>query len=181
MALTSQQEAEIVKLLDQGNKPSQHVLTAYETFINNLSKEVRDIFKKVINDNSRSNSGNLANSVEVLPIKTGFEIEADLYYKFVDEGVSGVGGQIKGLVQGTPYKFKHLGVSRQFLSRIQEFTGSDMNRTFATAINIKKRGIKPHKYTEQTMSEGLLKKIEEDLLEVTGLAFEISFNKALNQ
>ena len=60
----------------------------YQDFIGRLSNDIVKEFKEGINKNTKG-SGALASSVVAVPTRSGFEVQADFYYKFVDEGVNG--------------------------------------------------------------------------------------------
>jgi hypothetical protein len=52
-----------------------------------------------------------------------------------------------------------------------------MSHAFAVASNIKQRGLRPKHITDSVITDELLEKISNDLAEVTGLTFEIKFEK----
>jgi hypothetical protein len=102
-----------------------------------------------------------------------FEIQADDYYKFVDQGVNGI-----AVNHASVFSFRYPGVSYNMAKAIQEWKGLEMSHAFAVASNIKQRGLKPKHITESVITDELLEKISKDLAEVTGLTFEIKFTKA---
>lgn len=151
------------------NKP----LTAYEKFIKEISLKLRDDFRDYIGKNAK-NTGGLQASV--LPVPTGkmsFRLVADDYYTFVDEGVNAVGTNN----YGSQFSFRYPGVSHNMAKAISEWKGLDMSHAYAVASNIKQRGLRPKRITENVITDDVLNRIALDLAEVTGLMFEITFDK----
>lgn len=181
MALSSKEEADIINLLNSGKDVNMNVKTAYETFITNTGNQIVKEFKEFLGKNTSGGSNNLAQSIEPKPLKTGFEIEADFYYKFLDEGVKGAGKGISGLVTKGGYQFKTIRPNREMEESIAEWTGESIDSNYGVVVNIKKRGIKAKNITENVINTDLLDKISEDLAEVAGLMFEVTFDKALKQ
>jgi hypothetical protein len=147
--------------------------TAYDRFITGLSTqlatEFRDYTKKVA-----QNTGALAASI--IPVPTGtlsFRLEAEDYYPFVDEGVNAVGTNN----HGSRFSFNYPGVSHNMATAISQWKGLDMTHAYAVASNIKQRGLRPKRITENVVTDEVLNKIANDLAEITGLMFEITFNK----
>ena len=61
---------------------------------------------------------------------------------------------------------------------IREWKGYDMSHAYASAAATKfKYGIKPRNITANVMTDEVLTKIANDLAEVTGLMFQVSFTK----
>ena len=79
------------------------------------------------------------------------------------------------------FSFRYPGVSYNMAKAIQEWKGLDMSHAFAIATNIKQRGLRPKNITENVITDDLLNMISKDLAEVTGLTFEIKFEKATKQ
>ena len=148
--------------------------TAYEKFILSLANQVTDQFREYISNNV-NNTGALAASVVYFPTgEMSFEIQADQYYKFQDEGVNPV-GQSKF---PTNYSFKLPFVTKSHAMAIREWKGYDMSHAYASAAATKfKYGIKPRNITANVMTDEVLTKIANDLAEVTGLMFQVSFTK----
>lgn len=147
--------------------------SVYDRFIielsNQLATEYRDYTKKVA-----SNTGALAASI--IPVPTGnlsFRLEADDYFPFVDEGVNAVGTNN----QGSRFSFNYPGVSHNMATAISQWKGLDMTHAYAVASNIKQRGLRPKRITENVVTDEVLNKIANDLAEITGLMFEITFDK----
>ena len=148
--------------------------TAYEKFILALSKQLVKEFREYTEKNV-SNTGALASSI--IPFPTGemsFEIQADDYFKYQDQGVSSIDGN----KYDTPYSFTLPYVTKNHAKAIQQWKGYDLSHAYASAYVTKhKYGIKPRNITENVMTEDVLKRISNDLAEVTGLMFEVSFTK----
>lgn len=147
--------------------------TAYDRFITALSTrlaaEFRDYTKKVAN-----NTGGLAASI--IPVPTGtlsFRLEADDYYPFVDEGVNSVGSNNFG----SRFSFRYPGVSSNMAKAISQWKGLDMSHAYAVSYNIKQRGLKPKRITDNVINADTLDRISNDLAELTGLIFEVNFTK----
>lgn len=152
--------------------------SAYEKFILGLANSVTESFRDYIRGNV-NNTGALAQSVVYFPTgNMSFEIQADQYYKFQDEGVNPV-GQNKFL---TNYQFKLPFVTKSHATAIREWKGYDMSHAYASAAATKfKYGIKPRNITANVMSDEVLNKISNDLAEITGLIFEVTFTKNTNK
>ncbi|NDC75840.1 hypothetical protein EBZ70_11330 [bacterium] len=150
--------------------------TVYEKFILNVGNKVTADLREYIQKNAM-NTGALAQSVVYFPTGTlSFEIQSDFYYKFVDEGVNGIGRNV-----GSDYSFKTPFVSYNMAKAIQEWKGLEMSHAFAVASNIKQRGLRPKKITESVITDETLEMIARDLAEVTGLTFEIKFEKTTDK
>jgi hypothetical protein len=120
------------------------------------------------------NTGALAQSVVYFPTGAlSFEIQADDYYKFVDEGVNGI-----AVNHASQFSFQYPGVSYNMAKAIQEWKGMDMSHAYAIATNIKQRGLRPKHITDNVINDDVLEMIANDLTEITGLTFEIKFTKA---
>lgn len=152
---------------------SEQPASVYDRFIidisNKLAEDFRDYTKKVA-----SNTGALAASI--IPVPTGklsFRLEADDYYPFVDEGVNAVGTNN----HGSRFSFNYPGVSHNMAKAISEWKGLDMSHAYAVSSNIKQRGLNPKRITENVITDEVLTKIALDLAEITGLMFEITFDK----
>lgn len=146
---------------------------AYDRFIVELSTklaaEFRDYTKRVA-----QNTGALAASI--IPVPTGqlsFRLEAEDYYPFVDEGVNAVGTNN----YGSQFSFNYPGVSQRMATAISQWKGLDMSHAYAVASNIKQRGLKPKRITDNVINDKVLEKIGNDLAELTGLMFEINFTR----
>lgn len=155
--------------VDQVEQPS----SVYDRFIielsNKLAEDFREYTKKVA-----SNTGALAASI--IPVPTGtlsFRLDADDYYPFVDQGVNAVGTNN----YGSQFSFRYPGVSHNMAKAISEWKGLDMSHAYAVSSNIKQRGLKPKRITENVVTEEVLNKIALDLAEVTGIMFQITFDK----
>ena len=148
--------------------------SAYEKLILAIANQVTQEFKEYILANA-SNTGALAQSVVYFPTGAmSFEIQADDYYKFQDEGVS----SINGAKFNSPYSFRLPYVTKSHALAIQKWKGYDLSHAYASAYVTKHRyGIKPKNITANVMTDEVLDRIASDLAEVTGLMFEVKFTK----
>lgn len=147
---------------------------AYDQFILNIAQQVTNEFSDYIRNNV-NNTGALAQSVVFFPTGAmSFEIQADDYYKFQDQGVNPV-GQNKF---PTNYSFKLPFVTKSHAMAIREWKGYDMSHAYASAAATKnKYGIKPRNITGNVMTDAVLERISNDLAEVTGLIFDVKFTQ----
>jgi len=144
----------------------------YEKFILNVGNKVTTDLREYIQQNAM-NTGALAQSVVYFPTGAlSFEIQADDYYKFVDQGVNGI-----AVNHASQFSFRYPGVSYNMAKAIQEWKGLEMSHAFAIASNIKQRGLKPKLITDNVINDKVLEMIAKDLTEITGLTFEIKFEK----
>ena len=146
----------------------------YEQFIVDVSNKMIEDLREYIKANA-NNSGGLASSV--VPFPTGalsFEIQADDYFKFQDQGVNSVGSNN----HGSEFSFRYPGVSPRMATAIQQAYGVTSSHAYAISHSIKEYGIRPKKIIETVLSEEVLDRIANDLAEVTGLIFSIKFDKA---
>lgn len=181
-------EGEILSILTSegmgtGKFSNTQMISAYDKIILELGNDVSDQFRKQIEKDTKSDNGALKSSVVVVPSKDGFDIKADYYYKFIDGGVSGVGqfgdgGGMRPVVSNGLYSFKNLGVPEAMANSIREWSGASIDQAYAIAVNIKNYGIKPKNITDKVITEEVLERISEDLLTVTGLMIEVTFNKS---
>jgi hypothetical protein len=152
----------------------------YQDFIGRLSNDIVKEFKDGINKNTKG-SGALASSVVAVPTRSGFEVQADFYYKFIDEGVNAAPSTgiktSRPLVTGAPYSFKNLGVSKDFAKSMKQYAGANVSHAYAIAVSIKKHGIKAKDITDKVVTNDLLEQIAEDLATLTGLAFGVVFDR----
>jgi type I restriction-modification system DNA methylase subunit len=157
--------------------------SAYQKLILEIANQVTADFVKYIGENVH-NKGGLMQSVVYMPTGAmSFEIQADEYYKFQDQGVNAI-PEVPGYdykrarVQESPFSFKYSNVSKNMAEAIQEWKGGSMSKAYATASSIKHHGLKPRNITENVMTESVLEKIASDLATVTGLIFNVSFTKS---
>ena len=144
----------------------------YEEFLKKTGEKVTKDLREYIEQNA-SNTGALASSIVYLPTgKLSFELKADFYYKFVDQGVNGLNGNM-----GSEYSFKLPYVTSKHARAIHEWKGIPYPEAYAVAMSIKKRGIKGKHITEKVITDDVLERIGKDLAAVTGLNFAISFEK----
>ena len=146
----------------------------YEEFLlmvgNQVTKDLSDYIKANAN-----NTGGLAASVVYFPTGAlSFEIQADDYFKFQDQGVNSVGSSN----HGSEFSFRYPGVSPRMATAIQEAYGVTTSHAYAISSKIKEHGIRPKNIIDNVLNEDVLDRIANDLAEVTGLIFNIKFDKA---
>lgn len=148
--------------------------SAYSKLIQDIAQQVTDEFKDYINDKVH-NTGALAQSVVFFPTGAmSFEIQADNYFKFQDEGVNPIGQNIFP----TNYQFKLPFVTKRHALAIKEWKGYDMSHAYASASATKNTyGIKPKNIIANVMTDDVLERISNDLAEVTGLIFDVKFTQ----
>ena len=146
----------------------------YEKFILDLANKVTEDLRETISSKAR-NTGALAQSVVYFPTgQLSFEIQADDYYNFVDQGVNPVGKSL----YDTPYSFQFPQVSSNHARAIQQWKGMEMSQAYAIASHMKTTsGLKPRNITTSTITDDYLERIASDLATVTGLLFDITFTK----
>jgi len=169
--------------LGKGQFTESQAKDAYLELIAEIGNGVSMLFKDQIDKDTKSDSGTLGQSAVAIPTKNGFQIEADYYYKFIDDGVNGVGqfqgamSPIRSVVSSGLYNFKDLRVPSIMANRIKDMPGvSSMSHAYAIGVNIKRYGIKPKNITDKVVSDEMLERISQDLLTATGLIVTASFN-----
>ena len=85
-------EGEILRALEgegigTGKFTESQMVSAYDKLILELGNDIVDSFRTQIEKDTTSQNGALKGSVIPIPTKNGFQIEADYYYKFIDDGV----------------------------------------------------------------------------------------------
>ena len=146
----------------------------YQKFIVEVSNKMIEDLREYIKANA-NNTGGLAASVVYFPTGAlSFEIQADDYFKFQDQGVNSVSSNN----HGSEFSFRYPGVSPRMATAIQQAYGVTSSHAYAISSKIKEHGIQPKKIIETVLNEKVLDKIANDLAEVTGLIFSIKFDKA---
>jgi hypothetical protein len=157
---------------DLGIVASNEPLSDYEKLVTTIGQLVTDELSDYVRKNVH-NLGGLAQSVVYFPTGAlSFEVQADLYYKFQDQGVDGLSNP-----QGSIYKFRTPTVSPNMAQAISQAYGVEIGHAYGISYNIKQRGIKPRNITANVINETLLNDIAKLLEDMTGLQFEAKFNK----
>jgi hypothetical protein len=112
-----------------------------------------------------------------------FEIQADEYYAYQDQGVNAAPevpeyDYKRTRVQGSVFSFKYSSPGKKMVKAIKEWKGFDSSRAYLTARSIKMHGLEPKRITDNVMTDEVLNKIASDLATVTGLIFNVSFSKS---
>jgi len=181
MSYNQQSEAEILRRLEAegvGTNPAQAYINSMTVF----AEEITELFKEGITDNVRSKSGSLAQSVIAIPGRDGLEIQADLYYKFVDEGVSGApGASVPNKITGAPNSFKHIYPSKKMVDSLRTRIPGSMSRMYQIAYSIKKKGIEPHNLTDKIITNEVLEQISEDFAKITGVVMDFVWKQTIGK
>ena len=157
---------------DLGIEVTEQPLSDYERLVRDIGQKVTDELKDYVFKNV-NNLGGLAQSVVYFPTGAlSFEVRADQYYKFQDQGVNGLSNS-----QGSMYSFRTPRISPNMANAMKEAYGITIEHAYGKAGWVKKYGIKPRKITETVINETLLNDVARLLEEMTGLQFEAKFNK----
>jgi hypothetical protein len=147
---------------------------AYEEMLLELAKQLTLELRKAV-ESKASNTGGLASSIAALPDgKMKVSIQADYYFKFMDEGVNPTTGK----VFPSPYSFKKPQVAPAHVSALQSWKGYSPQRAYASAYVTKNRyGLKPRKILDDTITQDALKKMSNDLSTLMGMTLEVVWDK----
>jgi hypothetical protein len=157
---------------DLGIVASNEPLSDYEKLVTTIGQLVTDELSDYVRKNVH-NLGGLAQSVVYFPTGAlSFEVQADQYYKFQDQGVNGLSN-----ARGSMYSFRTPTVGPNMAQAIQQAYGVEIGHAYGISYNIKQRGIKPRNITANVINETLLNDIAKLLEDMTGLQFEAKFNK----
>jgi hypothetical protein len=157
---------------DLGIVATDNPQSDYEKLVTTIGQKVTDELSKYVRENVH-NLGGLAQSVVYFPTGAlSFEVQADQYYKFQDQGVNGIEQS-----RGSMYSFRTPFVGSRMATAIKQAYGVTIEHAYAISYNIKQRGIKPRKITETVINEDLLNDVARLLEEMTGLQFEAKFSK----
>jgi hypothetical protein len=148
--------------------------SVYDRLIIDIANQVTSDLREATSKKAR-NTGGLTQSIAYVPNgKLSFQIQADDYYKFIDEGVNPV-GQNKF---ATPYQFKVPWVASNHAKALQQSYGYTSSHAYASArVTKNKYGIEPRNITDSVINDKYLERIASDLAEATGLMFEVAFEK----
>jgi len=163
-------------------------LNVYERYVLELGNAVAQEFINYIEENNIGASGGLKQSVVAIPIgNLQIQIQADDYFKFIDEGVDGT-----EVSHGSQFKFKYDKPSMAHAKAIQSWIPTrsltlpptiPTYKSFAYAIatNVKRKGIKPRNITKNVITSDFLNSIGESILESTGLILSFIFDDTTSQ
>lgn len=149
--------------------------TAYEKLIKSIGEQLAEEFKEFYKTKGWDN-GSLFQSTIGFPTGAfSFEIRADQHFKYVDEGVNPVGNK----KFPSPYNFKNPFVSKNHAVALKEWKGYSLKRAYASAYVTKnKYGIEPRNIIDNVITDETLERIGNDLASVTGLIFDVKWNKS---
>jgi hypothetical protein len=147
---------------------------AYEEMLLELAKQLTLELREATL-NKASNSGGLASSIAAVPDgKMTVKIQADFYFKFMDEGVNPTTGK----KFPSPYSFKKPTVAPAHIQALQSWKGYSPQRAYASAYVTKNRfGLKPRNILEDTVNADALKKMSNDLSTLMGMTLEVVWDK----
>lgn len=145
---------------------------AYEQMLLDLAKQLTLDLRDAV-ENKANNTGGLASSMAALPDgKMKVSIDADFYFKFMDEGVEPTSGKR----YDSPYKFKHKNVSANHIEALKSWKGLTEEEAYAVGYVMKnKKGIKPRNIIDDTVTQDTLKKMSNDLSTLMGMTLEVQF------
>jgi hypothetical protein len=178
-------EADILNQLNLGvskDPITDAVLIALESVNEDAIKLARELIKS----QSKSQSGTSAQSIIAMPISQNgssfsFTIEGDVALLFIDAGVNGLEQS-----HGSDYKFKTPYGSKAMAESIREWIPNsgyplppqfDSYESFSWAIaaGVKKRGLKPKPFIEESFGEDFAIQLEFALSVAMGEAVSIKF------
>lgn len=154
-----------------------------------MSDDIAQEFREYCIKNNIDATQALANSFGGLPVKvtdTGGEIriEALDYFKFVDQGVDGVEQK-----HGSPFSFKTVAPPNiEGLKSIRLWIGAkglpaipDIDSiTYAVAISLKKKGIRPKNIIDNVFEGGLLDRMAESFANAMETATVLTLEQKFN-
>jgi len=145
------------------------------------------VFQKVTNEFSDfvmeqiPDTRSLAQTVAMLPKSLlTYEIVADDYFKFVNEGVNALQGNYqtkRPTFSGSRFQFRQPSVSRNFAVALQEKYRFSEPQSFAVGMSIKIHGIQAKNLTDKFFTADKLEAIATELLEKLKLPLQLTFTK----
>ena len=168
------------------SSPIKGITSALIRMSNDISEEFREYCLK----NNIEATQALANSFGGLPVKVTddggeIRIEALDYFKFVDQGVDGVEQK-----HGSPFSFKTIAPpSIAGLNSIRLYVAAKVipaipdidSITYAVAISIKKKGIRPKHIIDNVFAGGLLDRMAESYANAMETATGLTLDKKMKQ
>jgi hypothetical protein len=147
---------------------------AYEEMLLELAKQLTMDLRQAV-ESKANNTGALAASIGALPDgKNVVKLQADIYFKFMDEGVNPTSGKRFE----SPYKFKHKNVSKNHMVAIEEWKGYSEEEAYASAYATKNHyGLKPRKILDSFITPDTLKRMSNDLSTLMGMTLEVAWEK----
>ena len=147
---------------------------AYEAMLLELAKELTMNLREATL-NKASNTGGLASSIAALPDgKMSVKLDADFYFKFMDEGVEPTTGKR----YNSPYKFKHESVSIDHIEALESWKGLTPDEAYAVGYVMKnEKGLKPRRILDEVVNPDALKKMSSDLSTLMGMTLEVIWDK----
>ena len=172
-------------------KPTNTIKT-FETYGSNVIKQAR----KILNEKEKRNKGTLFNSLSynIREHKSGLSFAIDFgraskYWKFVDEGVRGIGysdvknkskknrrGIARGM--GSPFKFRYANPGGKLVQALKKQYGLSTSHAFLAGYKIKRRGLERTQFITKSVKDQY-KKLPEKVLKAFALDVEELLNKAI--
>jgi hypothetical protein len=157
-----------------------------DEIVKEVFQEVTDDFANFVED-SIPDGRSLFQTVALFPINAfNYQLQADLYFKYVNEGVEGVGGDTakRQVFKGSRFKFKkykvgeieRVVVTRKMHKAIKEWRGFDDQTAYKIAMSIKVHGIEKKDLTTKFFTPEKLEQISALLLEKLRIPLTLSFN-----
>lgn len=149
-----------------------------DAIVKEVFQEVTDDFANFVED-SIPDGRSLFQTVALFPINAfNYQLQADYYFKFVNEGVEGVGGPTakREVFKGSRFKFRKLSVSNNFHAAIKEWRGFDDQTAYKIAMSIKVHGIEKKDLTTKFFTPEKIEQISALLLEKLRIPLTLSFN-----
>lgn len=112
-------------------------------------------------------------------------IEAEDYYKFIDEGVQGVGGEKKGggifqqVAPNSPFKYK-LG-SKPSVRHFEQWANAKGINPFAVRESVFRKGLKPNNFFTSVMTDEWINELSTRLEEVGAENIEVILKNSIEQ
>jgi hypothetical protein len=158
---------------DLGIVASNEPLSDYEKLVTTIGNLVTEELSEYVRNNVH-NLGGLAQSVVYFPTGSlSFEVKADEYYAYQDEGVNGLANS-----HSSRFSFRVPWVTEKMMTSIKDAYGIKTDKlAYQISAYLKQQGIKPRNITETVIDKTLLNDIATLLEQMTGLQFEAKFNK----
>ena len=158
-------------------------LKGIESALFRLSDDIAKEFREYLISNGIESTQALAYSIGGVPVTISdngaeMKIEALDYFKFIDRGVDGVINK-----HGSPFSFKTIKPpSINGIESIRTFVGAkgipaipDIDGiTYAIAVSIKKKGIKPKNIFDGVIEGGLLDRMAESIANALGFSVALT-------
>ena len=157
----------------------------FTKFGSNIIQKARIILSKDKKSSSRLYS-NLSYKLKVHKSGLSFSVDfggASDYWKYVDEGVQGVGGytgnrspKMRG--RGSKFKFRYANPGGKLVNALKKAYGLSTSNAFGAGYNIKRRGLTRTQFITKPIKQEY-KKLSNDLTKAFALDIERLLDKAI--